>query len=338
MAARPIWRGHLRLALISCPVALFNARHDRNSIKFNMINPETGNRIKMVTQDGETGAELQRGNLSKGYEISKNRYLILTDEDFDSVKVESSAIMAVEKFVDAGSIDPMYYDASYYLAPDGKAGEDVYAVLREAIAKTGKVALTRVVISQRERVVALRPMGDGLMAHTLHEERDLNSADQYFEDAADLKTDPEMIDLAVQLINRQSAKYDPADFEDRYETRLRAMIDAKIAGGALVAEPDEPPAGGNVIDLVAALRRSVAEAEAKEKPTAKSVAPRAAVAGKPAGNRPQKRPTPEEIRSQPSFKLPIKGGAEVAERVSVTRLDKKPVPAAVKIKRSAKQA
>ena len=327
MAARPIWRGHLRLALVSCPVALFNARHDRNSIRFNMINPETGNRIKMVTQDSGTGEDLQRGGLAKGYEISKNRYLILTDEDFDSVKVESSSIMAVEKFVDAGSIDPMYYDAGYYLAPDGKAGEDVYAVLREAIAKTGKVALTRVVISQRERVVALRPMGAGLMAHTLHEERDLNSADQYFEGAADLKTDPEMIDLAVQLINRQSAKYDPADFEDRYETRLRAMIDAKIAGGALVAEPEEAPDRGNVIDLVAALRRSLAEAEATEAPArAKNAAPRAAPAGKPNGKRPPKGPTPDEIRNQTSLKLPIKGGVEAADRRTAAGTEKQPAP------------
>ncbi len=345
MAARPIWRGHLRLALVSCPVALFNARHDRNSIKFNMINPETGNRIKMVTQDSETGAELKRGNLAKGYEISKNRYLVLTDEDFDSVKVESSSIMAVEKFVDAGSIDPMYYDASYYLAPDSKAGEDVYAVLREAIAKTAKVALTRVVISQRERVVALRPMGAGLMAHTLHEGRDLNSADQYFEAAADLKIEPEMIDLAVQLINRQSAQYDPADFEDRYETRLQAMIDAKIAGGAIVAEPDEAPARGNVIDLVAALRRSLADAAAHEKPRApKNATARAAVAGtaatveKPAGKRPHKGPTPEEIRSQPSFKLPIEGGAltEAVERDGLSGSDKRASAASMKPKRSAK--
>jgi DNA end-binding protein Ku len=226
MASRPIWRGHLRLALVSCPVALYNARHDRSAIRFNMINPDTGNRIKIVTQDSVTGAPLERGQTVKGYEFDKNRYLILKDEDFDSVKVESSAIMNVEKFVDAGSIDPMYYDASYFLAPDGKAGEDVYAVLREAIAKTGKTALTRVVISQRERTVALRPMGVGLMAHTLYEDRDLNSADQYFEDAAQLNTDPEMVDLAMQLIQRQSGKYDPSDLEDRYETRLRAMIDA----------------------------------------------------------------------------------------------------------------
>ncbi|WP_158804917.1 Ku protein [Acidisoma sp. L85] len=126
MASRPIWRGHLRLALVSCPVALYNARHDRAAIRFNMINPETGNRIKMVSQDSGTGAPIER---VKGYEFDKNRYLILNDEDFESVKVDSSSIMSVEKFVDAGAIDPIYYDASYFLAPDGKAGEDVYAVL-----------------------------------------------------------------------------------------------------------------------------------------------------------------------------------------------------------------
>ena len=207
MASRPIWRGHLRLALVSCPVALFNARHDRANIRFNLINPETGNRIRMVTQDSETGKELQRRDLVKGYEFKKDQYLLLTDEDFDSVKVESSSVMTVEKFVDAGSIDPMYYDASYFVAPDGKAGSDVYAVLREAIAKTGKTALARVVISQRERTIALRPTGEGLMAHTLHEDRDLNSPKELFEDLAGVKTDPEMVQLATQLIQRQSGKY-----------------------------------------------------------------------------------------------------------------------------------
>jgi DNA end-binding protein Ku len=123
---------------VSCPEALFNARHDRASIKFNQINPDTGNRIKMVTQDSVTGQELERGKLVKGYEFEKNRYLILSDEEFDIVKVESSAVMAVEKFVEATSIDPLYYDASYYLAPDGKAGEDVYVLLRETITGDGK--------------------------------------------------------------------------------------------------------------------------------------------------------------------------------------------------------
>jgi DNA end-binding protein Ku len=151
----------------------------------------------MVSQDSGIGVPIERGKTVKGYEFDKNRYLVLKDKGFESVKVESSSIMSVEKFVDAGSIDPIYYDASYYLAPDGQAGEDVYAVLREAIAKTGKTALTRVVISQRQRTVALRPMGVGLMAHTLYEDRDLNSAEEYSEDAAQLKTDPEMVELAT---------------------------------------------------------------------------------------------------------------------------------------------
>ena len=168
------WRGHLRLALVSCPVALYNARHDRASIRFNLINPETGNRIRMITQDADTGQELERCSLAKGYEFRKGKYLLLSDDDLDSVKVESSSVMTIEKFADTASIDPVYHDSAYFLVPDGEAGKDVYAVLREAIANTGKTALSRVVISQRERTIALRAMGDGLMAHTLYEDRDLH--------------------------------------------------------------------------------------------------------------------------------------------------------------------
>src|SRR5271167_3794667 len=123
MATRPIWRGYLRLALVSCPVALYNARHDRAGIRFNLFNPETGNRIRMITQDGETGQELERRDLVKGYEFRKNQYLMLKDEDFESVKVESSSVMAIEKFVDTASIDPVYYDSAYFLVPDGEAGK-----------------------------------------------------------------------------------------------------------------------------------------------------------------------------------------------------------------------
>src|SRR4051794_3074566 len=193
MATRPIWRGHLRLALVSCPVALHNARHDRTSIRFNLINPDTGNRIRMITQDAETEQELERRNLVKGYEFRKNQYLLLSDDDFDKVKVESSSVMTVEKFVDGDSIDPVFYDAAYYLAPDGDAGRDVYAVLREAIAKTSKLALSRVVIAQRERTIALRPAEGGLMAHTLYEDRDLNSSQELFDDLGAIKIDPEMV-------------------------------------------------------------------------------------------------------------------------------------------------
>ena len=168
--------------------------------------------------------------------------------------------MTIEKFVDTASIDPVYYDSAYFLVPDGEAGKDVYAVLREAIAKTGKTALSRVVISQRERTIALRPMDDGLMAHTLYEDRDLNSPKELFDDLAGIKTDPEMVQLATQLVQRQSGKYDAADLEDRYETRLRAMIDAKLKGeGVDLSEPAEPDRT-NVVDLMAALKKSLGEA------------------------------------------------------------------------------
>ncbi len=276
MASRPIWRGHLRLALVTCPVALYNARHDRAAIRFNLINPDTGNRIRMVTLDAETDQEVDRRRLVKGYEFRKNQYLLLTDADIDSVKVESSTVMTVDKFVDAGSIDPMYYDAAYYLAPDGPVGTEVYAVLREAIAKTGKVALARVVVAQRERTIALRPMGDGLMAHTLYEDRDINSAKGLFDDLAGVKTDPEMVQLAAQLIERQSGPYDPADREDRYETRLRAMIDAKLKGEGIEAGKEPQVGTSNVIDLVETLKKSLAEAPAQAAPAKKRAATQAA--------------------------------------------------------------
>ena len=241
----------------------------------------------MKTVDAETDQEVQRRDLVKGYEFSKNRYLLLTDEDLDSVKVESSSVMNIEKFVPVNSIDPIYYASSYYLAPDGDAGRDVYAVLCRAIAETGRVALARVVIGQRERTIALRSMPGGLVAHTLDEQRDINDAASILGDAAEVKTDPEMIALAKQLIDRQTTEYDPSDLEDRYETRLRAMIDAKLKGeGIDVAETVEPDRT-NVVDLMAALKKSLGEPAKKtaKPPAAKPKRAAAAQAAKPSRKR-----------------------------------------------------
>ena len=267
MPQRPIWRGHLRLALVSCPIALYSANHDRGSLHFNLINPKTGNRIKMITQDAETGDKLSRGDLVKGYEYKKDSYLVVSDEDFDSARIESSSTVKIEKFVDANSIDPIYFDASYYLAPDGDAGEDVYVVLRDAIASTGKIALARVVIARREHPIAIMPMGKGLVVHTLHEERDLNDYAGLFDHLPSAKPDPDMIQLATQLIERQTGHYDPADIEDRYETRLRAVIDAKLKGEGVEPEDTAEPDRSNVVDLMAALRKSLGQT-AEEEPAA----------------------------------------------------------------------
>jgi DNA end-binding protein Ku len=289
MAQRPIWRGHLRLALVSCPVALFSAKHDRGNIRFHLINPETGNRIRMITQDAETEKQLSRSDLVKGYEFKKDTYVLLTDEDLESVRVESSSLMAIEKFVEADSIDPIYYDSSYYLAPDGKAGQDVYAVLREAIEETGRVALSRVVIGQRERTIALRPTDGGLVAQTLYEQRDINDAKPIFEDVANAKTDPAMVQLAKQLIDRQSGRYDPSDLEDRYEARLRAMIDAKLKGEGIEEEDTAKPDRGNVVDLMSALKKSLGQSA--DPAPAKASAQKAA-----SGKAPVKKPA--EARAQ----------------------------------------
>jgi DNA end-binding protein Ku len=282
MPQRPIWRGHLRLALVSCPVALYSANHDRGSLHFNLINPATGNRIRMITQDAETGDTLSRGDLVKGYEFKKDHYLIIDDEDFESARIESSSVVKIDKFVDAASIDPIYFDASYYVAPDGDAGQDVYVVLRDAIASTGKIALSRLVIARREHPIAIMPMGKGLVIHTLHEERDLNDYAGLFDTIPDAKPDPDMIQLATQLIDRQTGEYDPADVEDRYETRLRAMIEAKLKGEGIEPEAEDAPDHSNVVDLMAALRKSLGQSsEAPSAASKTAAAPKAAAKAKP---------------------------------------------------------
>jgi DNA end-binding protein Ku len=285
MAQRPIWRGHLRLALVSCPVALYSANHDRGSLHFHLINPKTGNRIRTVTQDAETDQEVSRQELVKGYEFKKDTYLILDDADFESVRVDSSSTIKIDKFVGAGAVDPIYFDSSYYVAPDGSSGADVYAVLRDAIDATGKMALARVVIARRERAIAIMPMGKGLVAHTLHEQRDLNDPADLFSDIPETKPDPEMIKLARQLIDRQAGAYDPADFEDRYEARMRAVIDAKLKGEGIDTEEKDEADSGNVIDLMAALKRSLGQGDKPAEKAPKTPKPKA---GKPASKAPAK--------------------------------------------------
>jgi DNA end-binding protein Ku len=271
MAQRPIWRGYLRLALVTCPVALYTAHRESGNLRFHMINPKTGNRIKMITQDAETEEPLSRRDLVKGYEFKKDHYLIMNDEDFESARVESSSNMTVEKFIDAETIDPIYYDASYYVAPDGDAGKDVYAVLREAVKSTGRVALSRVTVGGRERAIALMPMDGGMVAHTLNEERDINDAKPLFEGLDKIKVDPEMVKLATQLIDRQTGEYDPKDVEDRYEARLREVIEAKLKGEGIEPVAEEAPRS-NVIDLMSALRKSLGEQPAAEKEEKKPAA------------------------------------------------------------------
>lgn len=257
MAERPIWRGHLRLALVSCPVALYTTHRERGALHFHLINPATGHRVRTITVDAETEEEVPRSELVHGYEAEKDQYVVLEDEDFENARVESSTTIAIEKFVRRPSIDPIYFESSYYVAPDGDAGADVYAVLRDALAKSGRVALARVVIARRERAVAIMPEDRGIIAHTLRQGREINDPKALFESVPTKKPDPEMIDLAIKLIDRQSGAFTAADMEDRYEARLREVIGAKLKGTGMAPIATEAEDRGNVIDLMAALKKSL---------------------------------------------------------------------------------
>jgi DNA end-binding protein Ku len=267
MAERPIWRGHLRLALVSCHIALHGVLRASGDLHFHFINPKTGHRVRTVTLDAETDQEVPRSDLVRGYEFEKDRYVLLDDEDFAKARVETSSIMTVDKFISRDAIHPIYFDTSYYLVPDGEAGQDVYVVLRDAIAASAMAALSRVVIARRERTVAILPLDQGMVLHTLHEPRDLHAYEKLFERVPRQKPDTEMVKLAQQLIQRQEGRFEPADLEDRYEARLREVIEAKLKGEGIEPEAPPEPRGGNVIDLMAALKRSLGQSPRAAAPT-----------------------------------------------------------------------
>jgi DNA end-binding protein Ku len=271
MAARPMWRGHLRLALVICPIALHAIIRASGELHFHFINPRTGHRVRMVTLDSETDKEVARRDLVKGYEFEKNRFVLLDDEDFEQARIETSSTMTVGKFVDRSLINPIWFDSSYYVAPDGEAGRDVFVVLRDALQASRCVALSRVVMARRERAVAILPMGKGMVCHTLHEPRELYDANPLFDTIPAKAKDAEMVRLAKQLIARQSGKFAPEDTEDRYETRLREVIDAKLRGEGITPQAAEEPSRDNVVDLMAALKASL-----NRKASTKSAQPRQA--------------------------------------------------------------
>ena len=229
MAARPSWEGHLRLSLVTCPVALYAATTEAETVRFNLINPQTNNRIKMKTVDAGTGEEVSRGDLVKGYEIAKGEYVLFDKGELDAVKLESTRIVDIEKFVPRASIDRLYWDTPYHLVPSGKTGIEAYAVIRAAMAKRNMVAIGRLVMSTRERTCAIEVEEDGLVLTTLRTAEEVRSLDQV--GAPDLpKPDAQMLQIAEKIVEQQSGEFDPSEFNDRYEDALRTLIDEKRKG------------------------------------------------------------------------------------------------------------
>jgi len=254
MAARPSWQGHLRLSLVTCPVALYNATASSGEVHFNLLNPKTGNRIKMVTTDPDTGP-VERSGLVKGYEVEKGRYITVTDDEIKSVRLESTKTIDIERFVDAEEIDRLYWNDPFYLVPDGKMAAEAYAVIREAMVQSGKIALGRVVMHTRERLLGLEPRDNGIVAYSLRTRDEVRKPAEFFRDIPDATPNPGMVDIASKIIEQLEGAFEPSEFVDHYEAALKALIASKDKGEKPKAAP--APKDTPTSDLMEALRRSL---------------------------------------------------------------------------------
>src|SRR6202166_1865953 len=264
MAPRANWKGFLRLSLVTCPVALYPATSESEKVSFNQLNRKTGHRIKYAKVDADTGEEVANEDIVKGYKVDTDTFIEVTKEELENVALESTRTIEIDEFVDRSEIDPRYLIRPYYLCPDGKVGHDAFAVIRETIREMNKVAIGRVVLTNREHIIALEAFDKGLMGTLLRYPYEVRSETEYFDDIQDVKVTKDMLDLAKHIVNQKAGKFEPAKFEDQYETALVDLINQKRAGQP-IAKKDRPR-GVNVVDLMDALRKSIGGAEgAKDK-------------------------------------------------------------------------
>ncbi len=280
MAARPYWKGQIRLALVSIPVEIYSATKSGASVAFNQIHEPTGKRVKYEKVVPGVGA-VNPDEIVKGFEYEKGAYVLFDEEELEAVKLESKKTLELTQFVDFNEIDPLYYEKPYYVVPADDLAEEAFIVLREALRDTRKVALGQLAMRGREHIVSLKPCGRGILMETLRYSDEVNKAQGYFRDIGDAKPEPELLDLAETLIEKKSAPFDPAKFHDRYVDALHELIEKKrkSKGKKVEAETEEAPSrGSNVVDLMAALKKSLdakptpAKKEPAKKPAAKAPA------------------------------------------------------------------
>ena len=255
MAPRANWQGYLRLSLVSCPIALYPASTLSEKVSFNRINRKTGNRLKQQNVDSETGDVVPREDTARGFEVAKGQYLLVEDQEIDAVQIESTRTIEIDQFVPRSEIDDRYINSPYYIAPDGKVGQDAFAVIRDTIAKMGMVAVGRVVLTRREHIIALEARGRGLVGLTLRYPYEVRDDKPYFEDIPELKTPKEMLDLATHIVQTKSGHFDPTQFDDRYENALIDLLKKKEAGEKI--EPAKEGPAPQVVNLMDALRASI---------------------------------------------------------------------------------
>jgi DNA end-binding protein Ku len=268
MAPRANWKGFLRLSLVTCPVALYPATSESEKVSFNQLNRKTGHRIKYAKVDADTGEEVANEDIVKGYKVDTDTFIEVTKDELENVALESTRTIEIDEFVDRSEIDPRYLIRPYYLCPDGKVGHDAFAVIRETIGEMNKVAIGRVVLTNREHIIALEPLDKGLMGTLLRYPYEVRDPKEYFDDIQDVKVTKDMLDLARHIVDQKAGHFEPDKFEDQYETALVDLINQKRAGKPIT--PKERPRGENVVDLMEALRKSVGGASTETNAPKKS--------------------------------------------------------------------
>jgi DNA end-binding protein Ku len=324
MAPRANWKGFLRLSLVTCPVALYPATSDTEKVSFNQINRKTGHRIKYAKVDADTGEEVANDDIMKGYKIDTDTYIEVTKDELDDIALESTRTIEIDEFVPKTDIDNRYLIRPYYLVPDGKVGHDAFAVIRETIRSMNKVAIGRVVLTNREHIIALEPLDNGLMGTLLRYPYEVRSEKEYFDDIQDVKITKDMLDLAKHIVEQKSGSFEPEQFDDRYESALIDLINQKRNGLKIPARA-APKTGGNVINLMDALKRSLAS-EKQTAPAADKVQEKAK------GKKPRK-----AAAGQREMLLPISGNGKRAAKESAKEAPKKaekPVRAPARAKKA----
>ena len=255
---RPVWEGHMQLSLVTCPVALFKATDPKGGVSFHLINPETKSRIVQVTKDPTTGQEIDRKTLVRGFEVSKDKYILIDPEELKELRIESTRVLNLERFVDAATIDRIYWDEPYYLAPSEKPGVEAFAVILQAMRQKKKIGIGKLVLNMRERICALEPRDNRILLTTLRTHEDIVAASDVGGIETLPKPDRSMLEIAEKIVEQQAGEFDPSTFTDRYEDAVRDLIARKKKGQKVTTAPPIESDGGKVIDLMDALRRSLA--------------------------------------------------------------------------------
>jgi DNA end-binding protein Ku len=307
MAPRPYWKGYLKLSLVACPVSVFTATTSSERVSFRQINKKTGNRLRQQLVDDETREVVETADKGRGYEVDKGVYIQVDDEEIDALQVESNHTIDIDSFVPRAQIDERYLDSTYYVAPNDQVGREAFAVIREAMRGKDMVALGRIVLVKRERVIALQPWVNGLLGTTLRYAYEVRNAGEYFDEIPSTKIPKDMLQLAEHILESKAGDFDPAAFVDHYEEAVVEMLKHKQAGAPVSKQKAAAPAS-NVVNLMDALKRSVAaeKGSAKSTPTKKG----------------KSKAKPEDLRRQPQFKFPIEGGKGTQPKVASAPVSK----------------